>query len=88
MIAPRRDERVAEEAQAAGLVEGGKALQEQPPEQAGKHRTGRKKPGRQDTQRWPSGEMPPPGTIMCTCGWWVMARASGVQHGRDADPGS
>jgi hypothetical protein len=31
-------------------------------------RTGRKKPGRQDTQRWPSGEMPPPGTIMCTWG--------------------
>jgi hypothetical protein len=21
----------------------------------------------------PSAEMPPPGTIMCTCGWWVMA---------------
>src|SRR5262252_4493457 len=31
-------------------------------------RTGRKKPGRQETQREPSSEMPPPGTIMCTCG--------------------
>src|SRR5271166_2006555 len=36
-------------------------------------RTGRKKPGRQDTQRELSGEIPPPGTIMCTCGWWVSA---------------
>src|SRR5476651_2318978 len=31
-------------------------------------RTGRKNPGRHDTQRLPSSEMPPPGTIMCTCG--------------------
>ena len=23
--------------------------------------------------RVPSGAMPPPGTIMCTCGWWVSA---------------
>src|SRR3984893_17661346 len=36
-------------------------------------RTGRKKPGRQDTHLWPSKEMPPPGTIMWTCGWWVSA---------------
>ena len=27
-----------------------------------------KSPGRHDTQRAPSEEMPPPGTIMCTCG--------------------
>ena len=36
-------------------------------------RTGRKKPGRQDTPLWPSKETPPPGTIMWTCGWWVSA---------------
>ncbi len=22
----------------------------------------------------PSGDMPPPGTMMCMCGWWVSAR--------------
>ncbi len=31
-------------------------------------RTGRKKRGRQDTHRLPSSDMPPPGTIQCTCG--------------------
>jgi hypothetical protein len=36
--------------------------------ESGLTRTGRKKVGRQATQRWPSSEMPPPGTIMCTCG--------------------
>ena len=28
---------------------------------------------RQGTKRSPSSESPPPGTIMCTCGWWVSA---------------
>jgi len=32
-----------------------------------------RKPGRQDTHLWPSKEMPPAGTIMWTCGWWVSA---------------
>src|SRR6195256_1657008 len=36
-------------------------------------RTGRKKPGRQDIHLWPSKEMPPLGTLMWTCGWWVSA---------------
>src|SRR5919106_1139078 len=36
-------------------------------------RTGKRKPGRQRTQLAPSGAMPPPGTIMWTCGWWVIA---------------
>ena len=36
-------------------------------------RTGRKKPGRQATQRLPSGASPPPGTMPCTCGWCVSA---------------
>ena len=31
-------------------------------------RTGNRKPGRQGTQRVPSSEIPPPGTIMWTCG--------------------
>src|ERR1700687_217628 len=31
-------------------------------------RTGRKKPGRHATQRSPSGDSPPPGTMPCTCG--------------------
>src|SRR5712692_6557166 len=56
-------------------------------------RTGRKKPGRQAIQRSPSREMPPPGTIMWTCGWWVSAEAStssapGVEDGEDADAGT
>jgi hypothetical protein len=59
---------IAEELQVAGLVCGKEPLQEQPPEQAESTRTGRKKPGRHATQRSPSGEMPPPGTIMWTCG--------------------
>ena len=33
-------------------------------------RTGRRKPGLQRTQRVPSSDTPPPGTIIWTCGWW------------------
>jgi hypothetical protein len=36
-------------------------------------RTGRKNPGLQATQRLPSGERPPPGTMPWTCGWCVSA---------------
>ena len=36
-------------------------------------RTGRRKAGRDDIQRRPSSEMPPPGTIMWICGWCVIA---------------
>ena len=36
-------------------------------------RTGSRKPGRQRTQRVPSSDIPPPGTIIWTCGWWVIA---------------
>jgi hypothetical protein len=35
--------------------------------------TGRKKVGLPAIQCSPSAASPPPGTIMCTCGWWVMA---------------
>ena len=59
---------IAEEAQpAAGLVGGEQPLQEQPSEQARQH-AHRQKAGRHATQCSPSSEMPPPGTIMCTCG--------------------
>ena len=34
--------------------------------------TGRRNFERLDSQRLPSKAMPPPGTIMWTCGWWVM----------------
>jgi len=57
---------IAEEAQATGLVGSDELLQQQPPEQVGEHAHGRKNPGRQDTQRWPSGEMPPPGANVLT----------------------
>ena len=36
-------------------------------------RTGRRNAGRDDIQRSPPGAMPPPGTIIWTCGWWVIA---------------
>jgi ABC-type uncharacterized transport system substrate-binding protein len=35
--------------------------------------TGRRKPGLQRIQRVPSSDIPPPGTIIWTCGWWVIA---------------
>src|SRR5580704_6476922 len=55
--------------------------------------TARRKLGRQATQRVPSREMPPPGTIIWTCGWWVIAEAStssapGVQDREDPDAGA
>jgi len=49
--------------------------------------TGRRKLGLVEILRVPSSEMPPPGTIMCTCGLVRNRRAPGVQHGGDADPG-
>ena len=57
-----------EELQTVGLVGGDQHLQEQPPNSRDSTRTGRKKPGLHDTHRVPSSDMPPPGTIMCTCG--------------------
>jgi hypothetical protein len=30
--------------------------------------------------------MPPPGTIMCTCGWWVSADPQVCKHSGDPDP--
>lgn len=36
-------------------------------------RTGSRKAGREETHRLSPSAMPPPGTIMCKCGWWVIA---------------
>ena len=64
---------IAEELQAAGACAAMSFSRNSRRNRRESTRTGRKKPGRQDTQRLPSNEMPPPGTIMCTCGWWVSA---------------
>src|SRR3974377_2125183 len=48
-------------------------------------RTGSRKPGLQRTQRLPSSEIPPPGTIIWRCGWGVHCRAPAVHHGGGAD---
>ena len=59
---------LAEELQAAGSVAAASFSKNSRRNRRESTRTGRKKPGRQDTQRSPSSEMPPPGTIMWTCG--------------------
>ena len=64
---------IAEEHQGAGLVCRHELLQEQPAEQAREYADGEEEAGRHDTHRLPSSEMPPPGTMMWTCGWWVSA---------------
>ena len=47
--------------------------EEQAAEQLAEH-PHRKEEGRaRRYPAFPSSEMPPPGTIMCTCGWWVIA---------------
>ena len=79
---------VAEELQPAGRMGLGELGQEEPPEQLGEHAHGQEEAGLQRTQRVPSSEMPPPGTIMWTCGWWVIAEPQRVEHGGDADAGA
>ena len=60
---------IAEEVQAAGLVGRGEPLQEQPAEQAREHAHRQEEAGpARDPALVPSSEMPPPGTIMWTCG--------------------
>ncbi len=63
----------AEEAEPASVVQGDETGEEQAPEQLCEDTDREKEAGREDTQRSPSSEMPPPGTIMWTCGWWVSA---------------
>ena len=64
---------VAEEGQRACSMQREQPLEEQTSEQPGQHPHGQEEPGRQATQRVPSGDRPPPGTIMWTWGWWVSA---------------
>ena len=64
---------LAKERQPARRVGAGERRQEQPPEQAGKHPHRQQKAGSQGTQRVPSSDIPPPGTIIWMCGWWVIA---------------
>src|SRR5215469_6165228 len=51
----------------------GKCRQKEPPEQAGEHPHRQEEAGLQFTQRVASSDIPPPGTIIWTCGWWVIA---------------
>src|SRR5438067_10475500 len=62
---------VGEELQPPGLVGGVQPFEEQATEEPGEDRDGRRKPSRQAIQRSPSGETPPPGTMMWACGWWM-----------------
>ena len=59
---------IAEELELPGRMGVVKSRQEEPPEQLREPRTGRKKPGLHDIHRSPLSEMPPPGTIIRTCG--------------------
>src|SRR2546426_9468230 len=63
---------LAEEFELAGLVRGEELPKHQPTEQLGEYRYRQEEAGPARQQREPSSEMPPPGTIMCTGGWWVM----------------
>src|SRR5438270_4568617 len=72
-LAPAQALDLAKERQPACRVGVDERRQEEPPEQAGKHPHRSRKPGSQRTQRVPSSDIPPPGTIMRTCGWWVIA---------------
>src|SRR5262249_40859405 len=62
---------LAEELQLSGTMSGSKLFQDKNRHE--RTSTARRKLGRQATQRVPSREMPPPGTIIWTWGWWVIA---------------
>src|SRR6202048_678364 len=51
----------------------GEPSPEEPPEQAGEHPHRQKEGGLAVHQRVPSSDIPPPGTIIWACGWWVIA---------------
>ena len=59
---------VAEELQAAGAVRSESHLRRRAAEQPRQHLHRQRYLGRQPIQRVPSSNIPPPGTIMCTCG--------------------
>jgi hypothetical protein len=58
---------LAEECEPGGLVGGEELGKHQPLEHFGEHGHGQQE-GWHDSQRFPSKAMPPPGTIMWTCG--------------------
>src|ERR1700726_4380272 len=64
---------LAEELQLSGTMNGSKFFQDEPSKRTRETPQGERKLGRQATQRVPSREMPPPGTIMWIWGWWVRA---------------
>jgi len=64
---------IAEEAEPPRGMKRDKPREEEPAEQLGKDVDRRRKAGRDETQRSPSSEIPPPGTIMWICGWCVSA---------------
>src|ERR1700731_3139871 len=63
----------AEELQLSRAMDGIKLLQDAPAEQAREPAHGEEDVGSAGDPPAPSSEMPPPGTIMWTCGWWVSA---------------
>ena len=63
----------AEEVEIAGRIQLKQPGQEQAAEQFGQDADRQQKAGRDETQRVPSSEMPPPGTIIWICGWCVSA---------------
>ena len=73
---------VAEEVEAAGLVAAASILRNSRRNSRESTRTGRKKPGRPDTQRCPSSAMPPPGTIICRCGPHCRRNQAATHGGR------
>ena len=64
---------VIAELQAVDLMRLIKIVRNTPRKRRDSMRTGMMKSGRHGTQRDRSCERPPPGTIMCTSGWWVIA---------------
>src|ERR1700738_1892925 len=64
---------VAEEREAVALCAAASICRKSRRNRRESTRTGRKNVGRQAIQRSPSSDRPPPGTIMCTCGWCVSA---------------
>jgi hypothetical protein len=86
---------IAEDLELSRRVQGRQPLEEQAAEQAGENPHRQEEPrARQAIHLLPSGDRPPPGTIMWMWGWWGHAggvpsarrRAPGVQDRRHADP--
>ena len=59
---------MAEEGEPARLMQRREAFEEEAAEQAGEHAHGQEEAGLQAIQRDPSGDRPPPGTMMWTWG--------------------